>query len=319
MVGVALPGKARESFLRYIEDIRLSAPRFVAAYNSWWTLPEIFTEQEYESLVKALDDRLHKKHGVFFDVVTLDMGWSAPQSIWQVDTKDFPQGLATVANAVESAGGALGLWMSPSEVYGPVIDYAWAERNGYAVVRLGKGSHGPKEGISLADPKYRNATESQLQRLIKQYRLAHIKYDGFIAREDRGHGALLPGDDSVEPLAEYALELIKASKEANTNVFTEPTFLNSWANYITRGLSSMGIPCGETPGRIVPPALVPRRITGKHRPPPASTTSLHLWMKCGSRKTLFSISTSCIATRQADSRITLPWPPGAGGSSFPLM
>jgi len=234
VVGVAPPDEVRESFLNYIEDIRLSAPRFVASYNSWWTLPEIFNEQEYESLVKTLGDALHKKHGVFFDVVALDMGWSAPQSIWQVDTRDFPQGFDKVASAVEAAGGALGLWMSPSEVYEPVIDYPWAEKNGYEVVRLrGKGSHGPKVGLSLADPRYRNATESQLRRLIEQNRLRHIKYDGFIAREEHGHGTLLPGDDSVEPLAEYALELIKASKDANPDVFTEPTFLNSWANYIS--------------------------------------------------------------------------------------
>jgi hypothetical protein len=37
----------------------------------------------------------------------------------------------------------------------------------------------------------------------------------------------------VEPLAEYSLELMKASKEANPTVFTEPTYLNSWANYIS--------------------------------------------------------------------------------------
>jgi hypothetical protein len=34
-----------------------------------------------------------ESYGGFFDVVTLDMGWSAPRSIWQVDKTSFPQGL----------------------------------------------------------------------------------------------------------------------------------------------------------------------------------------------------------------------------------
>ncbi len=37
----------------------------------------------------------------------------------------------------------------------------------------------------------------------------------------------------MEPLAECSLELIKASKEADPRLFTEPTYLNSWANYIS--------------------------------------------------------------------------------------
>jgi len=37
----------------------------------------------------------------------------------------------------------------------------------------------------------------------------------------------------VEPLAECSLELMKASKQADPTVFTEPTYLNSFANYIS--------------------------------------------------------------------------------------
>jgi len=233
VVGVARPGQVRESFLNYIEDIRLSPPRLVAGYNSWWTLPELFNAQQCEPLIQTLVDKLQKRYGVFFDVVTLDMGWSAPRSIWQVDKTSFPHGLTKVTDALESAGGALGLWMSPSEVYKPVIDYAWAESQGYEVVRSRKGSSEVSEGISLADPNYREAAKRHLQQLIQENRMGHVKYDGFIAREERGHGDLLPGDDSIEPLAEYALELVKASKDANPRVFTEPTFLNSLANYIS--------------------------------------------------------------------------------------
>jgi hypothetical protein len=123
--------------------------------------------------------------------------------------------------------------MSPSDTYKPVIDYQWAEKQGYVIVHAHPKRPGYQQGLSLADPKYRNAVKDQLRALIQEYQLGHIKYDGFIAREEQGHQSLLPGDDSVEPLAEYALELLDASKKANPELFTEPTFFNSWLNYIS--------------------------------------------------------------------------------------
>jgi hypothetical protein len=233
VVGVADPGKIRESFLFYIEDIRLAPPRMVACYNTWKSLPIIFNENDLSTLVQSLVEALHSKHGFFFDIVSADMGWSDPQSIWKVNHADFPTGLTRIVETIKSAGGTLGLWMSPSDTYKPVIDYEWAEKNGYAIVHAHPKRPGYQQGLSLADPKYRNAVKGQLCELIQQYQLGHIKYDGFIAREEQGHQSLLPGDDSVEPLAECALELLETSKKANPELITEPTFLNSWLNYIS--------------------------------------------------------------------------------------
>ena len=234
VAGIAEAGRAKESFLRYIDDVRLAPPRLVACYNTWWSLPEIFDEKKLLNLVQTVVKSLYEKHGVFFDFVTADMGWSDPQSIWGVNRRDFPNGLGSIIEATKLAKGKLGLWMSPSELYKPVIDYGWAEKNGYVVVPASNDppdSHG--EGISLADPKYLDAAKNQLRRLIEQNQLGHIKYDGFIAQEKRSHNNLLPGVDSVEPLAECSLELMKASKQADPAVFTEPTYLNSLANYIS--------------------------------------------------------------------------------------
>jgi hypothetical protein len=257
VMGVAEPGGVREAFLRYIEDVRLAPPRLVACYNTWWSLPEIFNEKQLLTLVQTLVKSLHEKHGVFFDFVTADMGWSDPQSIWGVNRADFPNGLGPIVENLKSASGKLGLWMSPSEVYKPVIDFGWAEKNGYATVGSSEDSAGGLRGISLADTKYRNAAKQQLRQLIRQNQLGHIKYDGFIAQETRGHDDLLPGEDSVEPLAECSLELIKASKEADPAVFTEPTYLNSWANYISPWIikyadSVWGNAGGDCPGGMGP-------------------------------------------------------------------
>jgi hypothetical protein len=233
VVGVADPDRVRASFLSYIEDIRLAPPRMVACYNTWKSLPIIFNEKELLSLVQTLVEALHSRHGVFFDSVSADMGWSDPQSIWKPNHADFPAGLTRVVETIKSAGGTLGLWMSPSDSYKPVIDYEWAEKQGYVIVHAHPKRPGYRQGLSLADPKYRRAVKDQLHALIQEYQLGHIKYDGFIAREEQGHQSLLPGDDSVEPLAECALELLEASKAANPKLCTEPTFLNSWLNYIS--------------------------------------------------------------------------------------
>jgi hypothetical protein len=234
VVGVAQPGKVKEAFLRYIEDIRLAPPRWVACYDTWYSLRDIYSEKVCLRLLQTLVKSLYEKHGVFFDFVSADMGWSDPHSIWAVNQTDFPNGLGPLVEAIKSAGGQLGLWMSPSEVYDPVIDYAWATGNGYTVVPASKDpANLHDEGISLADPKYFAAAKTQLRRLIDQNQLGQIKFDGLIAREEQGHHNLLPGEDSIEPLAECSLELLAAAREANPKVFTETTYLNSILNYTT--------------------------------------------------------------------------------------
>ena len=235
VVGVAEPGGVTEAFLRYIGDVRLAPPRLVAGYNTFWSLPRVFNEREFLDLVNVLVESLYAKHGVFFDFVTADAGWSDPQSIWKVNPRDFPDGLGTVGEAIKSAGGKLGLWMSPSEIYKNVIDWDWAEENGYVVVTPPRGElfNSQAKSISLADPQYLTAVKHQLRQLIEENQLGQVKYDGFVAREERAHDSLLPGEDSVEPLAEASLELLQISKEANPNLYTEPTYLNSWYTYIS--------------------------------------------------------------------------------------
>lgn len=238
-VGVARPGGVRDAFLRYIDDIRLAPPRMVACYNSWWTLPKVVTQKDNLALIREIKEALHGRHGVFFDIVTTDMGWSHPQSIWEIDRSLLPNGFDDIRAIVEPAGGRLGLWMSPSEVYPPVCDYEWAEKAGYRVLRPERDQ--PKDrprvsaapGVSLADPRFRAGTKTQLAKLIRENGFAHIKYDGFWAVEYAAHNGLLPGDDSVEPLAAYSLELLQASKEANPDLVTEPTYQNSIATYIS--------------------------------------------------------------------------------------
>ena len=257
VTGVAEPRGARESFLCYIEDIRLRPARLLACYNTWWSLPHIFSEKEYLELMERLKRGLYEKEAVFFDIVTTDLGWSDPHSIWKINRATFPDTLDHMLEIVESAQGKAGLWMSPCEKYPEVMDYQWAQKNGYTVVPKKSTNGNAFSGISLADPRYRSETKEQLQKLIKEKRLGHIKYDGFIAREEVAHHSLLPGDDSVEPLAEYSLELIQASLTANPDLVTEPTYLNSWANYISPWMIKYADSVWGNAGADLPPGLGP--------------------------------------------------------------
>lgn len=238
VVGAATPGLAREAFLDYIEDIRLTPPRMLACYNTWWTLTAADKQPEATmALMRTFKEKLFDAHGVFFDLVATDAGWSDQRAIWQIDRQKLPHGFRDVRSLVESAGGKLGLWISPSEMYPNFFDYSWAEAHGYRIIRPAreareKGGLGIA-GVSLADPRYREETKRQIERLVREEGLAHIKYDGFLAQEDIPHDGLLAGLDSVEPLAEYSLELLRAAKRANPALVTEPTYLNTFVCYIS--------------------------------------------------------------------------------------
>lgn len=232
VIGAAPRGGVRAAFLDYIDDIRLAPARWACCYNSWWTLPERVDEPAILGLACELKSRLFEAQGVFFDFVATDAGWTDPRSIWRIDRRRLPQGFAPLRRIVESAGGRLGLWMSPSSVYDLALDYDWARRNGY-VLATRPSAWGPLHGVSLADPEYRRQTEEQLGRLVRENGFAHLKFDGFLATEETPHHGLLPGADSAEPLAAYALELIAAAKRANPQLVAEPTFLNSYVNYIS--------------------------------------------------------------------------------------
>ncbi|MCC7498058.1 MAG: hypothetical protein IT160_10810 [Bryobacterales bacterium] len=256
IIGVARRGEARGRFLDYIEDIRSNPPRMVTCYNSWWTLPQVVKQSGNLTLIRELKAGLFDPHGVFFDIVTTDMGWSDPRSIWKIDRAALPNGFDDIRPIVESAGGKLGLWMSPSEVYPPVCDYEWAAKSGYTVIHDLRR----RPGISLADPRYRREAAAQLATLIREEGIGHIKYDGFVAEEKIPHHGLAPGADSIEPLAAHSLQLLQASKQANGSLVTEPTYLNSHANYISPWMLRYSDSVWANAGGDCPPGLTPAPI-----------------------------------------------------------
>ena len=202
-------------------------------YNSWWTLPERFDSDKLVALASQWKQRLFQRHGAFFDVLAIDAGWSALESLWEIDRRAFADGFGPVRRLVESAGGRLGLWISPSSIYVIAVSHEWARRTGLTITSKRETWGEDTLGISLADPAYRLKTQETLCRLIRENHIAHIKFDGLIPFEDKPHHELLPGPDSIEPLAAHAVALMTAAKQCDPSLVTEPTFLNSWSNYIS--------------------------------------------------------------------------------------
>ncbi|MCX6621565.1 MAG: hypothetical protein NTY38_10895, partial [Acidobacteria bacterium] len=104
IIGVSAPGETRYAFLDYLEDVRLAPPRMVACYNSWWTLPTVVIQQDNLDLIRRLKSELYDRHGIFFDIITTDMGWSDPRTVWAIDRSQLPSGFDDVAERGLPAG-----------------------------------------------------------------------------------------------------------------------------------------------------------------------------------------------------------------------
>ena len=60
--------------------------------------------------MKQFEDSLFKKNGAALDSFTIDLGWSDPNGVWDIDKKLFPDGFTKIRECAEAMGGRLGLW-----------------------------------------------------------------------------------------------------------------------------------------------------------------------------------------------------------------
>jgi alpha-galactosidase len=133
--GAAQVGGERLQFQEYINKHRPLPDSIHFNYNSWWTSPiPFYTEQDILDLLKTFDENLYKPYSVPLDTFSVDMGWSDPNSIWQISKKRFPEVFSNINNAVQAMKSNLGLWISPSNCYSPnSIDSEWAQKAGYEI------------------------------------------------------------------------------------------------------------------------------------------------------------------------------------------
>ena len=215
--GAAGAGQEVLAFHRYIEAHRPAPKGLHFNYNSWWTSPVPFTEADILGLMKQFEDNLYKKHGVALDSFTIDMGWSDPMGVWDIDKKLFPDGFTKIQAGAEAMGGRLGLWCSPSSCYPPAVDPQRAMDHGYESFEV----PGTKARLlSLAGEKYQQKYGSSIGGIAKQYRLGQIKLDGL----NPGGVDYMAGNWTSDATAAGACAAFDAMRAGSPEAWLEATY-----------------------------------------------------------------------------------------------
>jgi hypothetical protein len=210
----------RRAFLRYLETVRVKPKNMHVHYNDWWTAPVPSSERFVLGNLAALRQGLFEPTGFFFDSYALDAGWSNPKSVWEMDTKQFPQRFAPIRATLEAMRSHVGLWVSPSSLYPFALDNHWLAAAGYEVT--------PHLGLDFnaclaKGGKYQVAFKEAVLARAREAGLAHVKFDGFIPRCDvAAHGHPV-GLDSCLPIAEGLIEVFDALRQLNPDIALEPT------------------------------------------------------------------------------------------------
>jgi hypothetical protein len=210
----------RRAFLRYLDTVRVKPPDMHVHYNDWWTAPVPSSQEFVLNNIAALKSGLFDTTGFFFDSYALDAGWSDVHSVWEMDTKQFPNGFAPLRAALEEAGGHVGLWISPSSMYPFALDNQWLKSAGYEVTphtSLGLTACLAKGG------KYQQGFKAAALKHARDAALAHMKFDGFVPLCDVAEHGHPVGPESWLPLAEGLMEVFDALRAEHPEIALEPT------------------------------------------------------------------------------------------------
>jgi hypothetical protein len=256
--GAAGAGQEVAAFHRYIEAHRPAPKGLHFNYNSWWTSPVPFTEADILGLMKQFEDNLYKKHGVALDSFTIDMGWSDPMGVWDIDKKLFPDGFTKIQAGAEAMGGHLGLWCSPSSCYPPAVDPQWALDHGYESFEV----PGTKVRLlSLAGEKYQNKYGSSIGAIAKQYHLGQIKLDGL----NPGGADYMAGNWTADATAAGACAAFDAMRAGSPEAWLEATYSAYaspwWLFHVNSVIGCFGD--DSPPGRVPCPVYRESYTTGR--------------------------------------------------------
>ena len=172
----------RRSFGEYLQLARARPFGQVLHYNSWYDLrnpscsdakcfSHPMTERSCLDRLQAFNGNLTRWEGHALDAFLLDDGWDNADSLWEVDTNNFPKGFDPLVAEAKRSGTKMGVWMSPFGGYGAAggrrIHYGAA----HGFERSGRG------GFALAGPKYFQSFFSVVQRRIAEG-FGIFKFDG---------------------------------------------------------------------------------------------------------------------------------------------
>ena len=224
VLGVAPPRAVASRFRAYIAQgrHRPALPAVQVDYNTWTTVSPA-TEANSLDLIGQFKRNLFEPHRVAFDSFTLDDGWDAKKSLWDLNTNGFPNGFKPLLAALQPMGTKLGLWLSPSSGYEHA---AWGAKQGYARNATFDWF------LCQSDPGYRRAMSRLIPDLIGNHDVGFFKMDGFCASCDTPlHAHHLDGDFAREANVDAFIEMLTAMRKAKPGVYLDPTsgmWLSPW-------------------------------------------------------------------------------------------
>ena len=177
VIGLTPPGQLRRGFLYYVERERAHPYRPFLHYNSWYDISwgdRRPTEGECLAAIELFGRELIQKRGVKMKCFLWDDGWDDPQTLWQINKKNFPDGFAKILEAARKCDSTLGFWMSPWGGYGEFKNQrlAYGKKQGFEI---------EGDQFSMAGPQYfKRFLETSLA-MIRDSGCNHFKYDGMNA------------------------------------------------------------------------------------------------------------------------------------------
>ncbi len=244
--GVTQPGNSRQAFEEYISALRPDPINIHWNYNSWWTSPVPYTESDILKIIKEFKENLYIPYHEMTDTFCIDMGWTNSESIWQINPSLFPKGFTGLEKALKEIHSKLGLWISPSAVYGQALNLVWAKQAGYEA---------DQQKCCLGGPRYQAAFKMALTYIVGNFDLGHVKFDGYVETcNDTNHGHQ-PGLMSAEPIAEGIIDVfLTLHVMKHDSIWMEPTCFGFdpspwWVMYCNSVIGCFGAdsPYGQSP------------------------------------------------------------------------
>ena len=237
LLSVTKPGQTLESFLTYVQERSPRKKKLLSLYtpfginNQWGGCPTLDDQETLRIL-----DRLAEwqKKGVRFDYFTLDWGWVDPTSdSTRFAPQCYPQGEAKIVERIRDLGMKFGLWFSvtyggksigeyplvaPSFIPKPgdpesPLSSQLVYRNGYVA------DGGAPEGLCVASEPYASLLQNAILHHIRQNGLKFLKLDMGNYYCNSAHHAHLPGKYSTEAMYERLLDIARAARAAEPEIY----------------------------------------------------------------------------------------------------
>jgi len=224
--------KLEQTFLSYIDRIKVNGKRPYLLYNSWYDFrnpaiaedsASIMNENNVLQRINTFKQYLFNKYDISLNAFILDDGWDNYKSIWEIDTVTLPNKFTPFVNALKQMNTSLGIWASPFGGYSNRdIRVNWAKEHGYETVA---------DFYCFAGTKYKTEFKKRMLDYTKKYNLGYFKWDGFLLSCNQpGHGHL-PAVYSTAEYIDTFIDLMESVRKINPDIFiniTVGTWLSPW-------------------------------------------------------------------------------------------